>query len=230
MHKTVHSTLLVLITGTILLTASGCYPQLGDNRSPTNYGSTRNDLSSSEQPLRQSAELSAQSSISHHNQSLTFKQDVSRQVEALNGVNSAIVMETDRNIYCAIMVDGTAAGTIGGEARQETNNSGTSLGRYNPFTFSQYSNPNDLATGINNYETVENPDHLAYPFVKTIADTIHQLIPGDKPVFVAANRNFINQLNMYAQESWAGRPLDPYVQQFNESAQQLFQNSAQPVQ
>lgn len=230
MHKHLLRTIIALTMGTLVLTASGCYNQFGDNRSSTNYGSTRDDLSP-EQNKGYSPGASTRSVESHDNTKLEFSQSISREVEALNGVNSAIVMLTDRNIYCAIMIDGTAAGTTGGSGkRKETNNSGTSLGRYNPFTFNQYADPNDLATGINNYETVEDPDGLSRNFTGTIADTIRRSAPAGRNIYVTANRDFINQLNSYAQESWSGRPLDTYVDEFNRSAELLFNNStSQPV-
>ncbi|GIP41439.1 hypothetical protein J31TS4_47190 [Paenibacillus sp. J31TS4] len=210
------------VAGGMLLIASACgYNEYGDKRNNYNYGSTKG--ASKDEKMSRAYGPRMLGPTLHDNKRLMFSQTLSRRVEAIDGVNSALVMLTDQNAYVAILVDNTATGTIGGSGpRQETNNSGTSLGRYNPETFSQYANPNDLATGINNYWTVSKPENLSHAFKQRIAQTIRAYHPAVVEVHISANREFINQMNMYAQESWKGHPLDGYAEDFNKMVNRLF--------
>ncbi|MFD0867700.1 Lipoprotein yhcN precursor [Chlamydia abortus] len=224
MHTRLNRTACFVFISIMLLITSGCYDLKADRRNANNYGS-RIEVPAEEQGNRTYG-IKQQSASFHDNKTLAFSQSLSREVEELDGVNSAIVMLTDRNAYCAILVDSSATGTTGStSARKETNNSGTSLGRYNPFTFNQYANPEDLATGINNYDTVEDPDRLAHGFKQSIAERIKAAYPSVQQVYISANRDFINQMNTYAQESWKGYPLDGYVEDFNRTVRQLFSRS-----
>ncbi|GIP34831.1 YhcN/YlaJ family sporulation lipoprotein [Paenibacillus sp. J2TS4] len=221
MHIHLNRSLYFAMIAILVVLTSGCYDLNADRRNANNYGSSK-EVPRAEQGNRTYG-IQQQSTALHNNSSLVFSQKLSREVESLDGVNSAIVMLTDHNAYCAILVDNSATGTTGSTSeRKETNNSGTSLGRYNPFTFNQYANPNDLATGINNYDTVEEPDRLAHGFKQTIANKIREAHPSVQQVYISANRDFINQMNTYAQESWKGYPLDSYVEQFNTTVKQLF--------
>lgn len=202
-----------------ILSLSGCYSQTGEKRSAYNYGSQKD--APPEQPRAYGTQQPGDIML-HGNTKLDFSQSLTDKVVALDGVNSAIVMLTDRNAYAAILIDNTATGTRGANSRKETNNSGTSLGSYNPFTFSQYADPNQLATGYNNYETVEHHADISHHFKQKIAETIRLANPAVHDVYISANRDFINQLNAYAQESWKGNSLSPYVHDFNASVNRIF--------
>lgn len=159
--------------------------------------------------------------VTHENKSLEFNQFLSNQVAALNGVNTAIVMLTDQNAYVAILIDNTAVGTKGGE--RETNFSGSFRGLYNPHApHTDAMDPSKLNIGVNNYETAKNHDQLSPRFKQHIAERIRFLEPRLMDVYISANRDFVNEMNSYARESWSGISLLPYLTRFNQSVTKVF--------
>jgi hypothetical protein len=159
----------------------------------------------------------------HRNTRLVYSQTLSDAVTGMPGVNTAFVMLTDRNAYAAILIDNTATGTK--SYKRETNNSGTSVGRYYPHSFHSQADRRKVATGSSSYETVEHTENLSHGFKHAIAANIRQHHPAVTDVYISANRDFVNQLNVYAQESWSGRPIDRHLAEFNQSALRLFGSS-----
>jgi hypothetical protein len=201
----------------IVITSCGCY----DQRSKTNYGSSKMG-DQVDGPRAYGAQYAGDGPIVHSISSMTFKQDLSDLISALPGVNTALVMRTDTNAYVAILLDNTATGTRGGNAKTETNNSGTDLGEYNPYTFNQGMDGNLLTSGFNNYDTVENHEDLSHGLKQTIALAIRNADPSIHDVFISANRDFINLTNMIAQEAWKGNTLQPYINMFEGAINQQF--------
>jgi YhcN/YlaJ family sporulation lipoprotein len=159
--------------------------------------------------------------VSHDNKQLTYSKVLSDRVNDVNGVNTAIVMVTDHNAYVAILIDNTAASTKGNS--RETNNQGTNTGIYNPNApDTDYMQPNSLNTGVNNYETAINHDLLAHRFKQRIAEKVRSLQPHLMDVYISANRGFVNEMNNYAQESWKGNSLAPYIPKFNQLVTKVF--------
>jgi hypothetical protein len=159
----------------------------------------------------------------HDNNHLFFNQYLSDQISAMYGIQSAIVMTTDKYAYAAITLDGTGLGTKGGNAKQEVNNQGTVTGIYNPHDpKNDGANPNDLATGVNNYDTVKDHNDLSHGIKQKIAQKIRSLQPSILDVYISANRDFINSMTNLAQESWKGKSLEPYVGNFNELVTKTF--------
>lgn len=199
---------------------AGCSNPNGERRGPTNYGSQK-DAPAETGERAYGSQLHGVR-LFHENSRLTYSRELSDAVSNISGVNSAIVMLTDRNAYIAILVDSTATGTMGGAARAETNNSGTSQGFYNAVTGGSDADPKQLATGFNSGYTTEHEENLSHPFKQTIAVTVRRLYPPVHDVFISANRDFINQMNAYAQEAWKGNKLDGYVKEFNAACNRIF--------
>jgi hypothetical protein len=195
----------------VCLTAcSGSY----DMKSANNYSSQR--VKEARNASRAYQTQQQYGTVVHDNTKMELSQKLIQEVQNVEGVNSAIVILTDRYAYTAITLDNTATGTKGARARREVNNKGTSLGRYNPFDNNQTADPRELATGFNNYETVQNHEDLSHAFKQRIAETIRMAQPNVHDVFISANRDFVNRMNVYAQESWKGHSLQPYVAEFNQ--------------
>lgn len=153
--------------------------------------------------------------VIHSNSELRYSRELSNKLTKLPGVRSAIVMLTERNAYTAVLIDNAVNGTRGPKAKQETDHSGVSL--------NQPVENWRLATGINNYETVQNHVDIAAPFKQKIAITLRATNPKIREVFISANRDFINQLNAYAIESsWGEHNLNHRIREFNETANRLF--------
>jgi YhcN/YlaJ family sporulation lipoprotein len=221
-------------TGALLLLAAavlfgGCTGGEADgSRGIPNYGARNANNYGSKRHLPPEGEGStaygshANGSGIHGNTRLVYSQKLSNEVGSLYGVNSAFVFLTDTSAYAAVLIDNTATGTRGGKSTRETNNSGTGLGRYNPHNFGQRAERGKIATGFNNYYTVEDHQNLSHAFKQLIAETIRRSHPPVHNVYISANRDFINRMNLYAIESWKGNPIDGYVGEFNVLANRVF--------
>lgn len=189
------------------------------NDDGSNYSRTKALSENTGPRLYQVGQL--QGTIQHNNKELNFNQHLSNGIANLPGINSAYVMKTDRNAYVAITLDQSGIGTR--SSRKETNNGGTNIGIYNSDEpQSDLVNPNDVATGKNGAETVQNHDQLSHALKQKIAQTIRTSDTGIQDVFISAHRKFVNTMNNYAQESWKGHPLTPYVKEFNVMVEELF--------
>jgi hypothetical protein len=161
--------------------------------------------------------------VIHNNTKLRYSRELSAMLANVPGVRSAAVMLTEKNAYAAILIDDSVHGTLGTKSKQETNNAGTSIGTYDPDTLNQTVENWRLATGINNYRTVQNQDDISAPFKQKIATTLRAANPFIYEVFISANRDFINQLNAYAIESgWGEKTLENRINAFNGTANRLF--------
>jgi spore cortex protein len=57
---------------------------------------------------------------------------------------------------------------------------------------------------------------------KRIADRVRKLEPGVKDVFVSTNPNFVSQLNRYADDLRAGRPVTGLIERLNDLINRTF--------
>ncbi|MBP1965060.1 hypothetical protein [Paenibacillus aceris] len=205
----------------LVLTLSGCAEggrEYGKSPDHTNFGSATDKSTESERAY-QTQQLYGP--VSHNNTSLEYNQFLSNQLNAMNGVNTAIVMTTDKNAYVALMIDSSATGTKG--TTKETNNQGTSKGFYNDNApFNDYLPSNDLNNGYNSYETAVHHDLLSHRFKQAMAEKIRLLQPSVMDVYISANRDFLNKMNNYAQESWKGHSLMPLLTDFNQTVERVF--------
>jgi hypothetical protein len=161
--------------------------------------------------------------VVHNNKKLRYSRELSNKLANIPGVRSAIVMLTEVNAYTAILIDNSVTGTRGPNSKQETNHSGASFGTYDPHTLNQAVENWRLATGINNYETVQNHEDITAQFKQKIAIILRAANPKINEVFISANRDFINQLTAYAIESdWGETTLDKRINAFNGTANRLF--------
>ncbi|MEW9700802.1 YhcN/YlaJ family sporulation lipoprotein [Paenibacillus sp. SI8] len=205
----------------LALLVTGCSEkgrQYGKSPDTTNFGSPAENSTETERAY-QTQQLYGP--VTHNNKKLEYSQFLSNQLNALNGVNTAIVMTTDQNAYVAFMIDSSATGTKG--TTKETNNQGTAKGFYNDNAPSNDTIPsNDLNTGVNSYETAVHHDLLSHRFKQTIAEKIRKLQPNLMDVYISANRDFLNKMNNYAQESWKGQSLMPHLTEFNQTVEKVF--------
>ncbi|MDQ0917755.1 YhcN/YlaJ family sporulation lipoprotein [Paenibacillus sp. V4I5] len=205
----------------LLLTISGCAEkgrEYGKSPDHTNFGAP---VEKTEETERSYQTQQLYGPVTHNNTKLEYSQFLSNQLHAMNGVNTAIVMTTDQNAYVALMIDSSAVGTKG--TTRETNNQGTSKGFYNDNApFNDYLPSNDLNNGYNNYETAVHHDMLSHRFKQAMAEKIRTLQPNIMDVYISANRDFLNKMNNYAQESWKGHSLMPLLTDFNQIVTRIF--------
>ncbi|WP_409343219.1 hypothetical protein [Paenibacillus sp. MBLB4367] len=216
----------------ILLLCGGCgeygpKDKYRENRTGIRYGAHKDVYPDTSGPKAYGSPQQ-EGTILHGNTQLAYSQKLSDQVGALNGVGSSIVMLTDNNAYVAILIDNTGNNTYGRNARKELNNSGTSLGRYNPHSGGSYMDPKDLTNGVNNFYTVEDHNDLTHEFKQKIASTVRLGQPAVHDVYISANRDFVNKMNALAQESWSGHSLTGHVGEFNTIANRIFGTPERP--
>ncbi|RUS46720.1 hypothetical protein [Cohnella sp. AR92] len=169
---------------------------------------------------------------SHDNRYFKYSSQTSYDVRGLPGVNSAIVMLTDKNAYVGIMTDWTATGTKshGGASTREQDNSGTTEGVYNVDTGGKTPVYREMVTPYNSYFSHKDVSDLSSEFRQKIGDTVRKDNPGLNEVFISANREFVNQLLLFARASWSGQPTEPLTGDFNTLVKYIFsQGEAIPL-
>ncbi|NOU76966.1 hypothetical protein GC098_37345 [Paenibacillus sp. LMG 31458] len=205
----------------LLLTISGCAEEgreYGKSPDHTNFGAP---VEKTEEAERAYQTQQLHGPVTHNNNKLEYSQFLSNQLNAMNGVNTALVMTTDQNAYVALMIDSSAVGTKG--TTKETNNQGTAKGFYNDHVpFNDYLPPNELNNGFNNYETAIHHDLLSHRFKQAMAEKIRLLQPDVMDVYISANRDFLNKMNSYVLESWKGNSLMPLLPDFNQTVTKVF--------
>lgn len=208
----------------LLLTLSACgtngkeYRGDRDNSTSSNFGA---HVEKAEQHERSYQVQQLSGPVTHNNTTLEYSQYLSDQLHTMDGVNTAFVMITNQNAYVALMMDSSAIGTKG--LTKETTNSGTDEGYYNannPYDDSLPSNV--LNNGNNSYETAIHHDLLSHRFKQAIAEKLRVLKPDLMDVYISANRDFLNKMNTYAQESFKGRSLLPLLTDFNQTVTRVF--------
>lgn len=203
----------LLLSAIVMTTAAGCnYEELAQ-KSDTDYGSRRaNDPKmlggTSYGPITGNPHQ-------HDNAFFEYSSVLSRKVSDLNGVASAIVMLTDKNAYVGLMLDWTAVGTRNSGGQSEQDNTGTNEGVYNHDTGSPYSNSRVLVSPYNSYFSVNDINDLSNELKQTVALRVRELAPAVQEVHISANMEFVNYFNDFAKEAWGGRPLMPWIDQFN---------------
>ncbi len=197
---------------------SACNYKKQYEQSGNNYGSQVGKLN--QQPKMYG--LQEKGGINHNNHELQFRQDLSSMIERLPGIATSIVMLTDKNAYVAIMLDYTGTGTKGKGTRSETDNTGSNLGLFDPYSTNQYADPNKLATDTNSYFTVYDHEEIAHELKQKIALQMRKAVPYVREVHISANRDFINQMNIYAMDARKGMDLNAYVDEFNNNAIHFF--------
>lgn len=162
----------------------------------------------------------------HSNRYFEYSSMLSREVDTINGVATAIIMLTDKNAYAGIALDWTAVGTkrSGGAASREQDNTGTNEGVYNARDGTSYYNNQKLITPYNSYFSVNDLNELSGELKQTIAAKIRQFVPRVEEVHISANQEFVNEMVDYAKIAWAGEPLAPWTDAFNTFVDYQFGN------
>lgn len=212
--------LIALLSVVLAIAIAACSYKQNVQHSDSDYGSRR----SGDPKMSGVKSYGSTSSgkLQHDNSFFEYSSVLSNKVSSLNGVANAIVMLTDKNAYVAIMLDWTAAGTTGKGGTHEQNNTGTNGGVFNIDSGTPYSNPNALVTPYNSYFTIQDHMNLSHELKQTIANSIRENSPMIQEVHISANMEFNNYFVGFAQEAWAGRSLQPWIDQFNTVIQYEF--------
>ncbi len=210
--------LLCLLIG-CLISCTACNYTKKFEGSSTDYGSRRdeNKKYNNQAPMYG---IQINGINNHDNKSLEYSQHASNLVGELPGVAFAIVILTERNAYTAIAIDHTATGTVRGV--RETDNTGQTRGMYNTRTGSSYVDPNKVVTGTNSYYTKENPKDISHILKQKIAEKLRLAYPHLLEVYISANRDVINRMNVYSIIARQGNSLNDYAEEFNQMAAKVW--------
>lgn len=158
----------------------------------------------------------------HENKKLQYSRELSTALSDMSGIYSGIVMLTDKNAYAAFIFDNSATGLKARGTPNESNLIGTTRGMYDTRTGNQTADPYQIATGINSYYTEDKPENLSSELKQQIALTLRKKNPQILEVYITANREFINQMNVYYTESVRGVDLNNYLDDFNKLVNEHF--------
>jgi hypothetical protein len=159
----------------------------------------------------------------HDNAFFEYSAMISREVAAIQGVSAAIVMLTDKNAYVGMALSRSGLGTVH-SSQWEQDLGGTTEGVYNNDTGSPYWDNSKLVTPYNSYLSVNDYNQISEELKQTIAKKVRTLSPRTEEVHISANMDFTNEMVEYAKEAWSGRPLYPWIDQFNILMRHQFAN------
>ena len=157
----------------------------------------------------------------HQFKEMTFSPTTAREISKIKGVYISYVVLTDRDAYVAIVTDNSATGTKG-RGNIKKDNSGTSEGVYDGKYGNYYVDPRNVVTDTNSMYTIPDPKDISNKLKYRIAKKVKALNPNVSEVFISANRDFINHLNVYYLETIRGKKLDPYVDEFKTMVKSHF--------
>ncbi|MFD2673664.1 hypothetical protein [Marinicrinis sediminis] len=162
----------------------------------------------------------------HGNTHAALSQKAANQVMKIPGIAHAYVFITDRNAYAAIVLNHAATGVNSdGNRRSDTTNVGNSEGVYNIRNGGSYLNPRKLVGDSNSYYTLNKPADISHVLKQRVAIAIRNAQPYVQEVFISANRDFVNEANVYAQKTWLGEQTDLNMNRFNQWVRSQFKQS-----
>ncbi|MDF2722147.1 MAG: hypothetical protein K0Q59_1822 [Paenibacillus sp.] len=207
-RRTLYRSFAVLATVVLF---SACSYQKQFESGPSDYGS-RTETNEKTGYHTYNTQLKA---ADHDNNKLEFVQSTSDALDELKGVRSSFVFVTDKNAYVALVFDNTATGMKGKGTILFSDRTIASPGVDDHSNISYELPYGNVVMDKYSFDTIPNPQDLSSEFVAQLSQRVAEQHPGIKNVFVSANQQFINQLSLYANEAWQGRPLQPYVEPFN---------------
>ncbi|CAM3475035.1 hypothetical protein MALU111345_06830 [Marinicrinis lubricantis] len=162
----------------------------------------------------------------HNNEYMAFSQDAANAVMKIPGIAHAYVVTTNVNAYVGIVLNDTATGwqSHGGRGKNTTN-VGNSEGVYDVRHGGSYLSPRKLVNDSNSYYTLEKPADITPELKQKIAVAVRNEQPYVWEVFISANRDFVNQLNVLAQKKWTNQSLDGEVASFNALVKEHFRET-----
>lgn len=136
-----------------------------------------------------------------------LSQEIANQLASLPEVQTANVLVTNNNAYVAVVLrSGTAVTGTG----QGTNVTGTT----------NLGNANTGTTGVRD---------VSQDVKDKIADKVRSVNPNIRNVYVSANPDFVERMNVFAQEVRNGRPVEGLLNEFNNVIKRVFPSNAGSV-
>lgn len=155
----------------------------------------------------------------HNNSRLESSQEIAEQVAAINGVESAYVLLTDRNAYVAVIIDED-------EDYGRKGQLGMDLGRQNRSSVKGTSEGARHGTDLQFGEYHTMRDGLTQAMKNRIGDKVKSLKPELRNVYVSASPDFLSRVQNYVSKIDEGEPIEGLIEEFNTMVQRLFPQEA----
>lgn len=218
-NKLLSSILTILLLSTMIAGLTGCEYQKKYEQSNYSMG-TR---SKQEQHESRAYGYMHQGGNHHDNQAMSYDIDTGTEVMRLPGIAAAHAIMTDKNAYVAIVLDDTARGTLQNRDPRDVNNVGKSDGNFDATARGRLPNyRHKLVSDRNSKYTLPSEADISSKLKQEVALKVRSLHPGVQEVFVSANRDFVNQCTVYAQDYYKRRSLQRHLLSFNELLHAYF--------
>lgn len=152
----------------------------------------------------------------HNNTRIENSQEIADQIAAMDGINDAYVLLTDRNAYVAVTIN-------------EDEDYGR-MGQINPRQLGQdrMLNENGRTEGVTHgsnlqfgeYNTMQNG--ITQMMKNRVADKVKSLKPEIVHVYVSANPDVTERLQSYVNKMEDGQPVEGFIEEFNAMVQKMF--------
>jgi len=179
---------------------------------------------------------------SHSNTRLELSEEIADQIAAMDEVDEAYVLLTNRNCYVAVDLNDRAnvrgnnnRGTNGhgGMTRDLTRNTGDANGfnRGNRLGVTDNRFGGDrVDNGVTGSEvefgTYGNGQEVSSQLKQKIASKVKSINSKIENVYVSADPDFVDRMNGYIQNLQQGRPVRGFIDEFNTMVERIFPTNA----
>ncbi len=159
----------------------------------------------------------------HQNEWFELSQRTANELMKIHGLNLTFVAITDSNAYVAVSMDNTAFGSAGNGNNSSPKNPDMLGSQKNGLKPNQWQQ--DPGYPFNElYGHYLSPEHtnISSKLLERIGKKVRELNPQVERVFITSDRDFFNQMHRYYQTAAQGKPIEPYIQEFNDAVTRLF--------
>ena len=188
----------------LIFSLSACYNRNGTNNgNPADMGTNTNQTK--QYGMNRTGGVNGREGTSDNillnpASNVQISQEIADQIAAMDEVDTANVMVTDHNAYIAVTLHpGSAIARTG----QDTNATGQ---------------PN-LGTANTNPAGARD---VSQEIKDRIANKVRSTHPNIRNVYVSANPDFVERMNILAEEIRNGRPIEGLLNEFNNVIQRVF--------
>lgn len=177
-------------------------------------GKFRNDRFQDETVQRRNDQMRG----AHNNSKMESSREIAQAIAAMDNVNNAYVLLTDRNAYVAVGVDEDQDYARNSQLRLDR----VQLGGGEPYQRPAAEHGSNLQFG--EYHRMDNG--VTQVMKNQIADKVKALKPEVRNVYVSANPDFAGRLQGYVDKVEAGQPIEGLIEEFNTLVERLFPQEA----
>lgn len=159
----------------------------------------------------------------HKNQSMELSQATANELMKIRGLNQTFVILTDHNAYVAVTMDNRATG-ISGDGKSKRLRQPQMLGAERNLLNSNKpdQDPGYPYNDLYSHYTGADYPNISNKLMEKIGTIVRELNPQVQRVYISSDPDFFNQLHRYNQTAAQGKPLKPYLDDFNRTVSRLF--------